>query len=146
MLRNPRVWLYAAGGWLIVTGVAHLVYHVWYVVLETGMVGQREFAMGAMKQAFSFGPLQPSMWRVYRMLNASFGLLLVLVGTVEAALAWTNAEARTMRMVALLGTVFWTVAFAVYAFVEPVTQPLVIAVVAVPMHGIAYLTASERVD
>ena len=146
MLRNPRVWLYAAGGWLIFAGIGHLLFHFWWVALENGMVGQREFAMNAMKQTFSLEPLEPSMWRVFRMLSANFGLMLVFAGTVDVVLAWTNAAARTMRSVALFCTAFWTVAFVAVAFVDPVTEPLLVSIVAVPMHGIAYLVANEAYE
>lgn len=144
MFRNPRIWLYAAGGWLIVTGVAHLAAHVWTFVLENGMVGQRDFAMNAMRQALSTDPLQPSMWQLFRSFSVSFGLLLLFAGTVDVVLAWTNAAARTMRSITLLGTVFWTLAFIPYAFIDPVLQPILVAIVAVPLHGIAFLTATEE--
>jgi hypothetical protein len=140
------VWLYAAGGWLILAGLAHTTAHVWNVVLENGMGGQREFAMNAMKQAFSTEPLQPSMWRTFRALSVSYGLLLVLAGGVDVALAVSEAGGRVVRAVTLLATVFWTVAFVPHAFVDPVAGPLVVALVAVPLHGIAFLTASEDVN
>ena len=143
MLRNPRVWLYAAGGWLILTGLAHCAAHVWTFVMEEGMIGQREFAMNAMKQAFSQEPLRPSMWRLFRVFSVSFGLMLLFAGTVDVLLAWTNAAPRTMKAFALFGTVFWTLAFIPYGFIDPVIQPIVVVIVAVPLHGIAYLTASE---
>lgn len=146
MLRNPRVWLYASGGWLIFAGIGHLGYHFWWVMLEHGMVGQREFAMNAMKQTFSLEPLEPSMWRVFRMLSANFGLMLIFAGAIDVILAWTNAAARTMRSIALFGTAFWTVAFIAVAFVDPVTEPLLVSIVAVPMHGIAYLLANESAE
>lgn len=141
MLRNPRVWLYAAGGWLILTGIAHLGAHVGTLVLERGITGQREFVMNAMKQAFSTDPLQPSMWQVFRSFSLSFGLLLLFGGAVDVTLAWTRAAARTMRSIALLATVFWTLAFIHYAFVDPVIQPILVALVAVPLHAIAFLAA-----
>lgn len=144
MLRSPRVWLYAAGGWLIVTGLAHLSAHVWTFVLENGMVGQRDFAMNAMRQALSTDPLQPSMWRLFKSFSVSFGLLLIFAGAVDVVLAWTGAAPRTLRAFALLGTVFWTLAFVPYAFLDPVLQPILVALVAVPLHGIAFLTASEE--
>jgi len=146
VLRNPRVWLHAAGLWLLLGAAAHLGAHVWELVLEHGMVGQREFTMNAMKQTFSTAPLQPSMWRTFRALSASFGLLLAFAGAVDILLAWTKAPTRTLRSVALLQTVFWTLAFAVYAFMDPVVQPLAIATVAVPLHGIAVLTAQDGPD
>ena len=143
MLRNPRVWLYAAGCWLILTGLAHTAVHVWTLVMEEGMIGQTEFAMNAMKQAFSQEPLRPSMWRLYRVFSASFGLMLLFAGAADVLLAWTNAAPRTLKTFALFGTIFWTLAFIPYGFVDPVIQPIVIVTVAVPLHGIAYLTASE---
>lgn len=144
MLRNPRIWLYAAGGWLIVAGVAHMVAHVWTFVLENGMVGQRDFAMNAMLQTLSTDPLQPSMWRIFKSFSVSFGLLLVFAGAVDVVLAWTDAAARTLRACSLLGTVFWTLAFIPYAFIDPVIQPILVAIVAVPLHGIAFVTAAEE--
>jgi hypothetical protein len=144
LLRSPRVWLYAAGGWLILTGLAHMSAHVWVYVLEEGISGQHAFAVNAMKQAFSLDPLQPSMWRQFRVFSVSFGLLLLFTGLVDVALAWTNADPRTLRTVSLLATVFWTLAFIPYAFVDPVIQPIVVTIVAVPLHGIAYLTAGEE--
>ena len=144
MLRSPRVWLFAAGGWLLLGGVVHLAWHVWAVLLENGVEGQRAFAIGAMRQAYLVEPLAPSLWRVFRMLSASFALWLLFAGSVNVALAWTGAEARTLRAIALLGTLFWTAAFVPYAFLDPVLGALVVAGVAVPLHGIAFLTASEE--
>ena len=144
MLRNPRVWLYAAGGWLVLTGLAHFAAHTWIFVLENGMVGQRDFAMNAMRQAISPDPLQPSMWRLFRSFSVSFGLLLLFAGAVDVLLAWTGAAGRTLKTVSLFQTVFWTAAFIPYAFIDPVMQPIVVAMVADPMHGAAYLSATVR--
>lgn len=141
MLRNPRVWLYAAGGWLIVGGSAHLVLHIWSFVLENGMVGLRDFAMNAMKQAQSLEPLRPSLWRQFRMFSVSFSLLLFFGGIVNVLLARIDAPLRVIRAFALLGALFWTAAFVPYAFIDPVIQGIVVAAVAVPLHGIAYITA-----
>lgn len=142
LLRSPRVWLYAAGGWLIVAGLAHGSHHVWTYALENGMIGLREFAMNAMKQADSFDPLRPSLWRQFRMFSASFSLLLILAGAVDVLLAALPAQASVLRAFALLGTIFWTVAFVPFAFPEPVLHGVAIAAVAVPLHAIAYVTAS----
>src|SRR5690554_966140 len=142
MLRNPRVWAYAAGWWLIVAGLVQLASHVWGVHLEPAMLGQREFAMEAMKQAFGLEPLRPSLWRVHRMLGTSVGLLLVFAGLVPTVLAFSGAPGRVLASCALLGTVFWTVAFGYYAFVDPVILPLLAAGGAVPLHGILWLTAT----
>jgi hypothetical protein len=101
MLRNPRVWLYVAGGWLILTGLAHTGAHVWTFVLENGMVGLREFAMNAMKQAQSTDPLSPSLWRLMRTFSLSFSLLLLFVGSANILLAWTHAPARTLSAFSL---------------------------------------------
>lgn len=144
MLRSPRVWLYAAGGWLILAGLAHAGTHVWTLVLENGMVGLREFAMNAMKQTQSGDPLSPSLWRVFRAYSVSFSLLLLFSGTVNLLLAAGGAPARTLRVMALFGTVFWTVAFIPFAFIDPVIQPIVVAIVAVPLHALVYITASEE--
>lgn len=142
MLRNPRVWLYVAGGWLIVSGLAHTAAHVWTFVLENGMVGLREFAMQAMKQAQSPDPLRPSLWRQFRMFSVAFSLLLFFTGTVDVLLARSVANRKTLRSFALLGTVFWTIAFVPFAFVDPVIQAITVSAVAVPLHALAYLTAS----
>jgi len=150
LIRSPRFWLYTAGAWLIALGLAHMAAHVWTFVLENGIGGLREFAMNAMKQANSSDPLTPSMWRLFRMLSVSFGLLLIFAGAANVVLAWSGAPLRTLRVFALFGTVFWTLAFIPFAFVDPVIQPIVAAVVAVPLHAIAYVTAAAaeeaRVD
>lgn len=146
MLRNPRVWLYAAGGWLIVAGLAHTAAHVWTFVLENGMIGLREFAMNAMKQAQSTDPLRPSLWRTFRMFSISFGLLLLFAGFADVLLAWTKAPPRTLGAFALFGTVFWALAFVPFAFIDPVIQPIMIVAVAVPLHAIAYVTAAKEVQ
>ena len=144
MLRNPRVWLYAAGGWLILTGLTHTGAHVWTFVLENGMVGLREFAMNAMKQAQSADPLSPSLWRLMRTFSVSFSLLLLFVGSANILLAWTRAPARTLRVFSLFCTVFWTIAFVPFAFIDPVIQPIIVSAVAVPLHALAYLTAAQE--
>ncbi len=143
VIRSPRVWLCAAGGWLILVGLAHTGAHVWTFVLENGIVGQREFAMRAMQQAYSLDPLQPSMWTLFRSFSVSFALLLLFAGSTAVVLAWTGSPARTLRAYALLGTVFWTVAFILFAFVDPVIQPILVTVVAVPLHALAWVTANQ---
>lgn len=142
MLRNARVWAYATGGWLLVAGGLQWAAHVWGVAGEHAMIGQREFAMDAMKQAFSLAPLQPSLWRSYRMLSASLGLFFVYGGMVPILLAWARVSAPALAGMALFGTVFWTLAFALYAFADPVLLPLVTAAVAVPLHALVWLTAT----
>lgn len=142
MLRNPRLWLYAAGGWLLLSGVAQLGVHVWSFVLENGMIGRREFAMEAMKQALGPDPLLPSMWQLFRTFSASFGLLLVFAGVIDVILAWTAPPPRVIKAVAIAGTLFWTVAFVPYAFLDPVLRTLLIAIVAVPLHAVVFLTAA----
>lgn len=144
MLRNPRVWAFAAGGWLVLMGLVQLALHVWGVVLEQAMVGQRAFAMEAMKQAFFPEPLQPSLWRRHRMLSVSLGLFYVFAGLVPCALAWLHVEARVLSVLALFGTVFWTLTFVPYAFFDPVALPLATAAIAVPLHGTTWLTATLR--
>lgn len=146
VFRSPRVWLYAAGSWLIVTAVAHSGGHVWTFVLENGLVGQREFAMNAMKQALSSDPLQPSMWRLLRMFSVSFSLFLIFGGAITVMLTWMAAPLRLLRSVALFCTVFWTVAFGLYVFVDPVIQPILIAGVAVPLYAIAWVTANAELE
>lgn len=144
MLRNPRVWAFAAGSWLVLMGLAQFGLHVWGVALEHAMVGQRAFAMEAMKQAFFLEPLQPSLWRRHRMLSVSLGLFYVFAGAVPCVLAWLRVEARVLSAMALFGTVFWTLTFVPYAFFDPVALPLVTAAIAVPLHGTAWLTATLR--
>ncbi len=143
MLRNPRVWMYAAGLWLVLTGLAHATAHVWSFVLEHEMYGMREFAMNAMKQAQSTEPLRPSMWRQFRAMSMGFGLLLLFAGAVDILLARTDAPHRTVAAFALFATAFWTAAFGLFAFVEPVLQGVLVCVVAVPLHAIAYTTAEH---
>ena len=143
MLHNHRVWLFAAGLWLTLGGMIHLGLHLWHVVGEHAMVGYREFTMSAMRQALWPDPLQPTAWRVFRALSLSTGLLLVFAGVVDLLLAWTDAPPRVVRAVALAATVFWTLAFAPYAFVDPVALLLVVAAVSVPLHGLAWLTADQ---
>ncbi len=144
MLRNPRVWAFAAGGWLVLMGLVQLGLHVWGVALEHAMVGQRAFAMEAMKQAFFLEPLQPSLWRRHRMLSGSLGLFYLFAGSVPCILAWLRVEARVLSTMALFGTVFWTLTFVPYAFFDPVALPLATAAVAVPLHGTTWLTATLR--
>jgi hypothetical protein len=143
MSTEPRTWLRVAGGWLLLVGFAHLGSHTWTYVLENGMVGMQEFAMNAMKQAQSFDPLRPSLWRQFRVFSVSFALLLLFAGAVNLLIASRGTAQETIRSYALFATVFWTGAFIPFAFVDPVIQPIVVAVVAVPLHGIAYLTASK---
>ena len=145
MLRSPRVWLYAAGAWLVLAGLAHTGSHVWTSVLENGLVGQREFAMNAMKQAYSLDPLQPSMWTTFLAFSVSTSLLLLFSGAVGITLAWIASPPRILRGYALLGTVFWTAAFIPFAFLHPVVQPIVVAAIAVPLHALAWLTADQEV-
>lgn len=143
MLRNPRLWLYVAGGWLLVAGAAHIALHVWGLVLEHGYgAGLRGFAMNAMKQAQSPDPLRPSLWRQFRAFSAAFGLLLVFAGGADLVLAAIPTPLRVIRAFTLFATVFWTVAFVPFALIDPVIQPMTVAIVAVPLHAIAYLTAS----
>lgn len=146
MLRSPRVWLYAAGGWLVLMGLAHTGVHVWTFILENGLIGQREFAMKAMKQAYSLVPLQPTMWATFRAFSVSFSLLLLFSGSAAVMLAWIGSPPRILRSFALFGTVFWTAAFIPYAFPDPVILPIVIAAIAVPLHALAWLTADQEVQ
>lgn len=141
MLGNPRVWCFAAGGWLLAMGFGQIAWHVWGVVMENAMVGQREFAMNAMKQAFFLEPLQPSLWRRHRMMSASLGLFYVFAGAVPLLLAILRAEGRVLIAFMLFGTVFWTLVFFPYAFYDPVALPLATAALSVPLHGTAWLTA-----
>jgi hypothetical protein len=135
--------MYAAGIWLVLAGVAHTTAHVWSLVLENEMYGMREFAMNAMKQAQSTEPLRPTMWRHFRAMSMAFGLLLLFAGIADIVLAWTRAPDRTLAAFALVATAFWTVAFGLFAFVEPVLQGILVCVVAVPLHAIAYTTADH---
>ena len=142
MLRNPRTWAFAASGWLVLMGLAQLGLHVWGVVQEHAMQGQRGFAMDAMKQAFFPEPLQPSLWRRYRMLNVSLALFYLFAGAVPGLLAWMRVGPRVLASFALFGTVFWTLTFVPYAFSDPVALPLAAAAVSVPLHGTTWLTAT----
>lgn len=126
MLRNPRFWLAVAGSWLVVSGLAHTMYHVWTFVLENGVGGLREFAMNAMKQARSPDPLTPSMWRQFRMFSVSFGLLLFFSGGMNLLLSRITVSRAVLAHVALFGTLFWTIAFIPFAFVDPVIQSIVV--------------------
>jgi len=65
---------------------------VWTFVLENGLVGQREFAMNGMKQAYSLEPLQPTMWTMFRAFSVSVALLLLFSGSVGVVLAWLTAD------------------------------------------------------
>lgn len=146
MIRNPRFWLAIAGAWLIVTGLSHTATHIWSFVLENGVGGLREFAINAMKQVRSPDPLTPSMWRQFRMFSVSFSLLLFFTGAIDLLFARMDAPRSVVANVALLGTLFWTIAFVPYAFVDPVIQPIVVAFIAVPLHAIAYVAATLEGD
>lgn len=146
MIRRPRFWLALAGCWLVLAGVVHLAAHVWGLVLENEMIGLREFTMNAMKQAQSPGPLRPSMWRQFRLYSVGFALLLLFAGSVDLLVAGLRASARTQQAFALLGTLFWTVAFVPFALVDPMMLPIAVSLIAVPLHAIAYLTASMDPD
>jgi hypothetical protein len=126
-------------------GLVHTGVHVWTFVLENGILGQREFAMNAMKQAYSLDPLQPSMWTTFRAFSVSFSLLLLFSGSTAVMLAWVGSPPRILRSFALFGTVFWTAAFIPYAFVDPVIKSIVVAVIAVPLHALAWLTADQAI-
>jgi hypothetical protein len=68
--------------------------------------------------------------------------MLFLAGSINLLFARSDIPRRFQANVALLGTVFWTIAFIPYAFVDPVIQSIVVAFIAVPLHAIAYLTAT----
>ncbi|MDX1647034.1 MAG: hypothetical protein R3304_07810 [Longimicrobiales bacterium] len=143
MSRDPRLWLYVAGGWLLLGGLAHLTWHVWGVVMERDTAaGLRAFAMNAMKQAQSPDPLRPTLWRVYRLYSASLALLWTFAGLTDVVMAAVDAPRRILASLSLLQTVFWTAAFVPFAFMDPVIQPLAVVAVAVPLHGIAYVLLS----
>ncbi len=147
MPRSPRFWLGVAGGWLLFGGFAHLGYHVWGLVLENDVAGGlREFAAQAMKQAQSPDPLRPSLWRAFRLYSASLALLFLFAGIVDMAAALGDVPHRVRTGIALIQTVFWTVAFVPFAFIDPVIQPLAVVGMAVPLHGIAYITAEAAVQ
>ena len=144
MLRSPRAWLWVAGGWLILGGLSHLTWHVWGLVLENETAaGLREFAMNAMKQAQSPDPLRPSMWSSYRLFSVSTGMLWILGGLLDVVFVTVDAPRRILGVLALVQTVFWTVAFAAYAFLDPLIQPLLVVAGAVPLHGIAYMVIAS---
>jgi hypothetical protein len=75
------------------------------------------------------------------MLSASFGALLVFAGAANVLLAWLPTPLHMVRTFAFFGTLFWTLGFAFYVFVEPVSFPILTSVAAVPMHALAWLTA-----
>lgn len=141
MLRKPRTWLFAAGFWLIAAGLAHLGSHVWTYVLGNGMDGQRDFAMRAMKQSFSLDLLRPSLWRTFLAMSVSMALLFLFAGCVTVLLGWIRPPLRVLSGYALFSTVFWTVAFSAWLFVDPVIQPVLAAGVVVPVFGLAWMTA-----
>ena len=146
VLRSSRLWLYVAGGWLILGAVAHLGYHVWGLVLENDVSGGlRAFAMQAMKQAQSPDPLRPSLWRVFRLFSVSLGLLWLFAGIIDLVAAFGDVPDRVRSMLSLTQTIFWTLAFVPFAFVDPVIQPMIVVGLAVPLHGIAYITAEAVV-
>ena len=118
VLRSSRLWLYVAGGWLILGAVAHLGYHVWGLVLENDVSGGlRAFAMQAMKQAQSPDPLRPSLWRVFRLFSVSLGLLWLFAGIIDLVAAFGDVPDRVRSMLSLTQTIFWTLAFVPFAFV-----------------------------
>jgi len=141
MLRKPRTWLFAAGFWLIAAGLAHLGSHVWTYVLGNGMDGQRDFAMRAMQQSFSLDLLRPSLWRTFLAMSVSMALLFLFAGSVTVLLSWIRPPVRVLSGYALFSTVFWTTAFSVWLFVDPVIQPVLAAGVVVPVFGLAWMTA-----
>lgn len=143
MLRSPRMWLWVAGGWLVLGGLAHLGFHTWAFVLENRTSGGYwEFAMNAMKQATSADLLRPSMWSLFRIYGVGLGLLWLFAGIADLLLVVSDVPQRLLARMSLLQTVFWTLAFVPFGFMEPVAGPLVVVALAVPLHGIAYLTAS----
>lgn len=137
------MWLYVAGGWLVVGGLAHLGYHTWAFVLENRTAaGFWEFAMNAMKQATSPDLLRPSMWSLFRIYGVGLGLLWLFAGTVDLVLAFSETPRRLLATLSFVQTAFWTLAFVPFGLMEPVAGPLAVVAIAVPLHGIAYLTAS----
>lgn len=143
MLRSPRMWLYVAGGWLVLGGLAHLGFHTWAFVLENRTAaGFWEFAMNAMKQATSPGLPRHSMWSLFRAYGIGLGLLWVFAGVVDLVLAFSDAAPRLVARLSFVQTAFWALAFLPLAFLDPVAVPLAIVAMAVPLHGIAYLTAT----
>jgi len=141
MLRKPRTWLFSAGFWLIAAGLVHLGSHVWSYVLGNGMDGQRDFAMRAMQQSFSLDLLRPSLWRTFLAMSVSMALLFLFAGCVTVLLAWIRPPIRVLSGYALFATVFWTTAFSVWLFVDPVLQPVLASGVVVPIFGLAWMTA-----
>jgi len=141
------MWLYVAGGWLVLAGLAHLAFHVWGFVLENQTsAGMWELAMGAMKQAQSPDPLRPSLWRVFRLFSVALALLWLFAGTVDLIFAFMDVPPQVRTTVSLLQTVFWTAAFVPFALIDPVLQPLIVVALAVPLHGIAYFTSVAEQD
>jgi hypothetical protein len=85
------------------------------------------------------------MWTTFRAFSVSFSLLLLFSGSTAVMLAWVGSPPRILRSFALFGTVFWTAAFIPYAFVDPVIKSIVVAVIAVPLHALAWLTADQAI-
>lgn len=146
MSRSPGGWLKIAGLWLGLCGATHLGWHVWMIVLENGMVGLRDFAMNAMVQARFTDPLTTSLWRYFRFFSVAFGVLLVFAGAVNTLLSGRDVSRALQRRYALLSTFFWTFAFVPFAFTDLVLQGLAVSAVAVPLHGVAYLVATQEVN
>ncbi len=141
-MTQPRIWLRVAGAWLLLAGAAHMGWHVYSVVLEHGMIGLREFAMNAMKQAQFFEPLTPSLWLHYRLYGMLFSIFLLFGGSVDLILSTDDTPRAAQSRYALMATLFWTVTFGLIAFLTPVIQPLAIVAVAVPLHGAAYISTT----
>ena len=144
MLRSPSFWLRLAGGWLLIAGVAQLAIHLWSYALGHELVGLRELAMEAMRQARTTEPLAPSLWQIFRANGVTVGLLTGFLGVVPLLLAGPGAAPELRSSYAVAATVLWTVAFLLIALSDPVLLPMLTAGLAVPLHGLVYVTSEAE--
>lgn len=140
MLRDIRTWLRVAGGWLILAGLAQMGWHVWRLVFENGMIGLLEFAANAMQQARSLDPMRPTLWSQFRIFSVGLALLYLFAGATNLLVS-SASDDRFLRRYALFATAFWTLAFVPFTLVDPIVQALVVAAIAVPLHGSAVLVS-----
>ena len=73
-----------------------------------------------------------------------FGLWALFASAVSFLLARSDASPRLLASFSLLSTVFWTLAFVAWVFVDPVLPPILAAAGVVPLYGLAWLTANQE--